>query len=758
MSQNYTSPVIMRSSALDNPTEDDHELLTLTSLATASVRPSYVKIISDNITTNVLSQKIFPLKNDDYTFHTSTFTYSINVLFDVRANQQYTLKAKVIYSDGDFSSYSSMYVFTSAPTVPVILSAFGTSQTSIFLNISPQTEVQVYTAVLTYVDHNSDKQLDVVEGLSASIDRQFIELPNLLESVEYLISIFANNSNGQSYLSNSVSSTTKPQPMPPTNLDVEFDTSAYVSLSWTAPSNSLHLPVEYYIIQDGFGNELHKVAGNSTSYSFPTPHDLNESYTFQIVAENISNGTSFLSIPSTSVTISIPEPGEVQNLHITSIDPSTLLITINWDYPLNHSIIRTTSYNIVKDGNVVQTTGANGFTFNGAPNQTYSFDVVPLHNSHVASSQARSISTQIPLTGSPGNMSANFNSSGDIALSWLVPSNNNVITTTSFNVYDKNGLLVGNKLNNNTAVFSYTVLSQRAGQDYAFYVKSVHGSVEGMSSLTYSFSIPSPSAPRSLAGVINPIGEPTISLSWLAPSNNSTISTDSYNVYQDNSLIYSGSQLNFDTSVLVAGRSYTFVVKPLHGSDEFDNSVSLIITPFQNASAPTNFVAQPKNQSIILSWSDPSNIGGGTPTKYVLSYGSTVLDVPISPGAYSQTISGLTNKTSYNFSLKMITNTNVNGESATLLSAVPSGRPIVNSIVLTAGAVNAYIDNNGSALVDNYILIVYDTSNVPTVSILSMVPDNNGIVHIETPIGMAVKATLIVSNAAGLTTNTVLLT
>ena len=54
--------------------------------------------------------------------------------------------------------------------------------------------------------------------------------------------------------------------------------------------------------------------------------------------------------------------------------------------------------------------------------------------------------------------------------------------------------------------------------------------------------------------------------------------------------------------------------------------------------------------------------------------------------------------------------------------------------------------------------IIVANPNAPTVSILSMVPDNNGIVHIETPIGMAVKATLIVSNAAGLTTNTVLLT
>ena len=110
--------------------------------------------------------------------------------------------------------------------------------------------------------------------------------------------------------------------------------------------------------------------------------------------------------------------------------------------------------------------------------------------------------------------------------------------------------------------------------------------------MTYNLNIPSPTAPRSLAGVVNPIGEPTVSLSWLAPSNNSTISTDSYNVYQDNVLIYSGSQLSFDTGVLVAGIPVVFMVKPLHGSDEFENSVSLTITPFQTASAPTNSTLQ----------------------------------------------------------------------------------------------------------------------------------------------------------------------
>ena len=55
-----------------------------------------------------------------------------------------------------------------------------------------------------------------------------------------------------------------------------------------------------------------------------------------------------------------------------------------------------------------------------------------------------------------------------------------------------------------------------------------------------------------------------------------------------------------------------------------------------------------------------------------------------------------------------------------------------------------------------FILILYDNGNVPTISILNMVPDNNGIVHINTPTGMTVKATLIVSNVAGMTSNTVL--
>ena len=136
MSQIHPSPTIIRSLAIDNPTDADFELLTITSEGSASVHPSLVKIISDNVSSNQISQKIFTLKNDDYTINGNVFT--INIMFPVLSNNQYTIKAKVIFSDGNFSPFSSMTAFTASPTTPQILSAFGDSETSIFLTIVPQ--------------------------------------------------------------------------------------------------------------------------------------------------------------------------------------------------------------------------------------------------------------------------------------------------------------------------------------------------------------------------------------------------------------------------------------------------------------------------------------------------------------------------------------------------------------------------------------------------------------------------------------------
>lgn len=148
------------------------------------------------------------------------------------------------------------------------------------------------------------------------------------------------------------------------------------------------------------------------------------------------------------------------------------------------------------------------------------------------------------------------------------------------------------------------------GSTYSFYILSY---IKGMASVasmqTTSVSLPIPSNPLSLVALNNATTPPNVSLSWSAPSNNSTISTDSYNVYQDGSLLSNVGTSAFNTSALVASQSYVFTIKPIHGSVEFNSPTSVTMTAYQPSSQATNLTAQPKNNAVILTWGNPTDTG-----------------------------------------------------------------------------------------------------------------------------------------------------
>ena len=177
------APVILSTSSLDN-TDNDTELLTISSTtASSTVYPSYVKLIVDNVSrSNSLSQLVVNLKNDDYTYTSNAYLISVSI--PITTNNNFTVLAKVFYSDGTSTPYSLMKAFTSGPTTPVILSAYGDAKTSIFMSITPQPEVTSYSAILGYVDYNSNQMLDVLDGIiTTDSSKQFIELKNLLQNV-----------------------------------------------------------------------------------------------------------------------------------------------------------------------------------------------------------------------------------------------------------------------------------------------------------------------------------------------------------------------------------------------------------------------------------------------------------------------------------------------------------------------------------------------------------------------------------------------
>jgi hypothetical protein len=294
------------------------------------------------------------------------------------------------------------------------------------------------------------------------------------------------------------------------------------------------------------------------------------------------------------------------------------------------------------------------------------------------------------------------------------------------------------------------------GSTYSFYVQSLNKTTSSIPSITTAVNLPIPTAPLSLTSIVNTTTPPTVSLAWIAPANNVTISTDSYNVYQNGTLIHNVVSPTLNTDPLVPGTSYTFVVKPLHGTIEYNSPTTITVVPYQAATSPINFTATPKNQSIILSWSDPLSTGGAPPVNYKLSYGTLLLTIPVSVNGYSQTISGLTNKSTYTFSLYL--NTSMDGVllagSSVSVTGVPTGLPIVNAIALSNNNLTATIDNNGSNLIATYAVISYDINNVPTSNSYSTPAALAGVVIISQPV-TGVKDTLIVANQAGIVlTNT----
>jgi hypothetical protein len=236
-------------------------------------------------------------------------------------------------------------------------------------------------------------------------------------------------------------------------------------------------------------------------------------------------------------------------------------------------------------------------------------------------------------------------------------------------------------------------------------------------------------------------------------------------VYQDNVLLSNVVTPSFNTNALVAGQTYSFTVKPLHGTVEFDSPTSVSIMAYQPSSQPTNITTQPKNNTIILSWDNVLNIGGLPPSQFQLSYiddsgyESKTNIMYNSNGGYSQTISGLTNKKAYTFQLFFMTGSGgkgspqLNGQPATII-ATPSGSPIVNSISFANKTLTASIDGNGSNLLGNFIIISYDTSNVPSVQqyITPSLNATTGLYSIsQLLLPATVKASIICANASGIT-------
>jgi hypothetical protein len=169
-------------------------------------------------------------------------------------------------------------------------------------------------------------------------------------------------------------------------------------------------------------------------------------------------------------------------------------------------------------------------------------------------------------------------------------------------------------------------------------------------------------------------GNASATISFSAPSSNGGTTLSAYELVAMPSSGSNVTKSNCSTSAsplactitgLSNGVSYTFKAAAINSAGTGTYSTtSGSFTPATVANSVVNLVAQPGDGSLIVNWDQPTNLGGGTFTRYDIFYKST--------GSYSGTankqissvtdttwtFTGLTNGTSYDVKVVAITSAN----------------------------------------------------------------------------------------------------
>ena len=238
-----------------------------------------------------------------------------------------------------------------------------------------------------------------------------------------------------------------------------------------------------------------------------------------------------------------------------------------------------------------------------------------------------------------------------------------------------------------------------------------------------------PGAPTSVSATSGVSQRATVS--WTAPSSNGGSAITGYIVSASPSI--TPVTVTGATSATITGltndTAYTFTVAAVNAVGTGpSSSPSSAVTPIDTApDAPTSVTADVSaaQQQAVVSWTVPANNGGQSISNYtvnVITGGSTVSTVPAGTST-SATITGLTNGTSYTFTVTATNSVGTSDASTASSAAIPytvPGTPSVVSISSTNGSAtlswSAPASNGGRAISDYTITASPSITSVTTSS------------------------------------------
>ena len=275
-------------------------------------------------------------------------------------------------------------------------------------------------------------------------------------------------------------------------------------------------------------------------------------------------------------------------------------------------------------------------------------------------------------------------SNAQATVSWLAPSSNGGAAITSYLVTSSPGVhsCTFTVQAGSTASPSCIVTGLTNGRSYTFTVSATNSAGTSEQSAVSASAIPvtTPSAPLSVVGTS---GDGRVNLSWTAPLQNGGAEITDYEVWY--SAFSIGPFVTFSDSVstsrtavvtgLTNGSTYYFKVVAVNAVGLGETSVmSAGVVPAAVPGAPTSVSAERGDELATISWTAPAN-NGATITQYTVTSNPGGLTCVWASGPLSCDVLGLTNGTSYTFTVSATNSVGEGNPSSASQAVVPAAVP-----------------------------------------------------------------------------------